>query len=101
MKHLVRLLIIASAVVFYVFALMLVWNWHLAGLGLEFAGEYKFNLPTVEWQHTLAFMILRAWFHSDLKYDALSADEKWLKAQEAIWYRIFLFVIAYAAHILG
>lgn len=101
MKHFVRLLIIASALVFYVFALTLVWNWHLAGLGLEFAGEYRFNLPTVEWQHVLAFLILRAWFYDYSKLDTLDADEKWEKARESIWYRIFLFGIAYAAHILG
>ena len=83
-KVLTRVLILLSAFVFYVWALTLTWNWHLAGLGLEFAGEYKFNLPTVEWSHVVAVMVFRAWFANTASYDKLDSEatEKLAEEQE-------------------
>jgi len=101
LKPVVRLLILLTAFVFYVWALTLTWNWHLAGLGLEFAGEYRFNLPTVEWSHVVAVMVFRAWFANTASYDKLDSEAKWEKAREAIWYRIFLFGVSYAAYLYG
>lgn len=58
MNSIVKFLLVWSVGAVKVFAITSIWNWHIAGMGVKFAGEYFFALPNLHWTETLAFFLL-------------------------------------------
>lgn len=100
MNSIVKFLLVWTIFTVKIATVTSIWNWHIAGMGVKFAGEYFFAFPNLHWTETLAVFLLVSLFrsYSEQEIATKTSDEKIYFSAELV---LICYLLGWGAHAYG